>query len=89
MVLAFRFLFYSSRVCRYTLHDNSLSKISLEKHIPEENKDTHFGDPKLASLPDSVKDFILPSGFPGEQHLLSGLRFQFSSFLLLLVFVSF
>ncbi|KAI6698438.1 hypothetical protein NL676_018557 [Syzygium grande] len=49
---------------RYTLHDNSLSKISLEKHIPEENKDTHFADPKLASLPDSVKDFILPSGFP-------------------------
>ncbi|KAF8038521.1 hypothetical protein BT93_B1158 [Corymbia citriodora subsp. variegata] len=51
---------------RYTLHDNSLLKISLEEHIPEENEleGTHFADPKLALLPDSVKDFILPSGFP-------------------------
>lgn len=61
-----RLLLCSSRVCRYTLHDNSLSKISLGKHISDENEieGTLADDLKLALLPDSVKDFIFPSGFP-------------------------
>ncbi|XP_022767717.1 protein root UVB sensitive 5 isoform X2 [Durio zibethinus] len=51
------------------LHDDDLHiRTSLEKHDSTSNElqGSHLSDPKLSWLPDILKDFILPAGFPGS-----------------------
>ncbi|KAF5747619.1 hypothetical protein HS088_TW05G00344 [Tripterygium wilfordii] len=53
---------------RYTLDDDLTSQTFYEEHESGNDKlqDFHFSDPKLSWLPNIVKDFVLPSGFPGS-----------------------
>lgn len=42
----------------------------LEEHSSVTNRfqDSHTADTRISWLPDSIKDFILPAGFPGSDH---------------------
>ncbi|XWS59956.1 hypothetical protein CRYUN_Cryun08bG0166800 [Craigia yunnanensis] len=53
---------------RYMLDDDLQIRTFLEKHDSTSNgfQRSHLSDPKLSWLPDSLKDFIFPAGFPGS-----------------------
>ncbi|KAB1224336.1 UPF0420 protein [Morella rubra] len=53
---------------RYILDEESRLRIFVEEHSSVTNRfqDSHFSDTRLSWLPDIVKDFILPAGFPGS-----------------------
>ncbi|GMY25491.1 protein root UVB sensitive 5 [Fagus crenata] len=53
---------------RYFLDEDSQLRTFLEEHSLETNRfqDSHASDTGLLWLPNTVKDFILPAGFPGS-----------------------
>ena len=58
---------------RYFLDEDSQLRTFLEEHGLETNRfqDSHASDTGLLWLPNTVKDFILPAGFPGDKHQCS------------------
>jgi len=56
-------------VSRYVLGDDSqLQTFLVEEErstTPNRFQNSHSPDERLSWLPDTIKDFILPSGFPG------------------------
>lgn len=68
---------------RYVLHENSLVQTSLrEPRSPSNN--FNFSDSELSWLPDSVKEFILPAGFPGKHVIQFLFQYMMKLFWLLL-----
>jgi hypothetical protein len=52
------------------LDEESGLRTFVEEHSSETNRlqDFHTSDTTLSWLPDVVKDFVLPAGFPGCNH---------------------
>lgn len=52
------------------LDEESGIRTFLEEHSSETNRfqDSHTADTRISWLPDNIKDFILPAGFPGSDH---------------------
>lgn len=55
---------------RYFLDEESRLQTFLEEDslVTDGFQDLHASDSGLLWLPDTVKDFILPAGFPGDKH---------------------
>ncbi|XP_041023013.1 protein root UVB sensitive 5 isoform X3 [Juglans microcarpa x Juglans regia] len=53
---------------RYMLDEEYGLRTFLEEHSSRTNRfqDSHTADTRISWLPDSIKDFILPAGFPGS-----------------------
>jgi len=56
-------------ISRYVLGDDSQLQTFLvddgRSTRPNRFQDSHSSDERLSWLPDTIKDFILPAGFPG------------------------
>lgn len=58
------FVSYDLLQARYILDDESRLRTFLEEH--ESKANVEFSLKELSWLPDIVKDFVLPAGFPGS-----------------------
>lgn len=51
---------------RYFVESDSKIRTLLEEHVPETNLTLERSNAELLWLPKVVRDFVLPSGFPGQ-----------------------
>lgn len=78
---------------RYVIDNDSEMKMFLEEHVPttSRSQDLDISGMELSWLPKVIKDFVLPSGFPGNKHHIVCfhflLLFLISFFTIFLVFV--
>ena len=76
---------------RYFLDEESRLQTFLEEDSLVTNgfQDLHASDTGLLWLPDTVKDFILPAGFPGDKHQFYSLSLssRFNDFSLLVIYL--
>lgn len=62
---------------RYVIDNDSEMKMFLEEHVPTTtgSQDLDISGMELSWLPKVIKDFVLPSGFPGNKHHIICLHF--------------
>lgn len=74
---------------RYVIDNDSEMKMFLEEHVPTNtgSQDLDISNMELSWLPKVIKDFVLPSGYPGNRHHM--VCFHFLLFFLIFLFTIF